>query len=90
MPFFGVEFDWDPTKSATNKTKHGISFDEVMIALAGEAPLAILPNLTHPGQQLIVFRIAEDVCVAAVEKRQGVTRIITAQRRRKMRKQYGP
>jgi uncharacterized DUF497 family protein len=34
-----LEFDWDPAKAASNRVKHGVSFDEAMTVFAD--PLAL-------------------------------------------------
>jgi uncharacterized protein len=34
-----IRFDWDPAKAESNRTKHGVSFDEAMLVFAD--PLAI-------------------------------------------------
>ena len=34
-----IEFDWDPAKAASNKTKHGISFEDAMTVFLD--PLAL-------------------------------------------------
>ena len=34
-----IEFDWDPDKAESNRTKHGVTFDEAMLVFAD--PLAL-------------------------------------------------
>jgi len=36
IEYSGILFDWDETKEAVNKIKHGVSFDEAMTAFADE------------------------------------------------------
>ncbi len=41
-----VEFDWDPSKAASNLRKHGVSFDEAATVFAD--PLSItVPDPDH-------------------------------------------
>jgi len=83
-------FEWDALKSASNKLKHGISFEEVEEALAKEAPLDAFRNANYPGQEVWVFRSLEGkICSVAVEQRGGKVRFISAHQNRKMRKMYG-
>ena len=34
-----IDFDWDPTKAATNRAKHGVAFEEAMLVF--DDPLAL-------------------------------------------------
>ena len=36
-----LRFDWDPRKAASNRVKHGVSFDEALTVFADEAALLI-------------------------------------------------
>lgn len=37
-----IEFDWDPTKAASNLAKHGISFEEAMTVFRDPLGVSIL------------------------------------------------
>ncbi len=41
-----IEFDWDPAKAQSNRTKHGVGFEDAMSVFAD--PLA-LSRLDDPG-----------------------------------------
>ncbi len=84
-----MDFEWYPAKSAANKIKHGISFEEVEEGIS-ENFIEAIASRTYPGQLLILFRSATGVFyVAATERRQGRLRIITAHRDRKLERKYG-
>ncbi len=85
-----MTFEWDPAKSASNKLKHGVSFEEVEEALNEDELIVSLPNPRYPHQRLFVFRLKGTIHTAAVEQRGEVFRLISAQKRRKMEKKYGP
>jgi uncharacterized protein len=85
-----MEFEWDAKKSASNKEKHGISFEEVEEAIAINGYLTTRTNDNYPGQEFIVFRADDQIYVAAVEPRGSNLRIVTVYRSRKMEKKYGP
>jgi uncharacterized DUF497 family protein len=84
-----VTFEWDEAKSAKNKIKHGISFEEVVFAVEQDGLIAVTSNPAYHGQELLVFRAKGNIYVTAGESRGGKFRLITAQRRRKMEKRYG-
>ncbi len=84
-----MTFEWDPGKSAINKRKHGISFEEVENAIL-ENFIADMENPAYPGQRIIVFRFKTTIYAASVEQRGENIRLITAHPDRKLRKKYGP
>ncbi len=82
-------FEWNPAKSASNKLKHGVSFEEVEEALERGAAIDSFKSRNHPGQELIVFRNARGILyVVAIEQRGDRLRIVTAHRDRKLEKKY--
>ena len=84
-------FEWDARKSATNKAKHGLCFEEVELALAEHGMIASFQNPKKPGQHVVVFRSLDDkICSVAVESRGEKIRLISAHEDRRMRKRYGP
>ena len=42
----GIEFEWDRAKSAANRTKHGVSFEEAASAFEDETAL-LIPDPAH-------------------------------------------
>jgi uncharacterized DUF497 family protein len=48
-----VRFEWDPRKAASNKRRHGVSFEEAMTCFAD--PLAlVLDEKRHPGRLILI------------------------------------
>ena len=85
-----MEFEWDEAKSAGNKLKQGISFEEVALRMGGEGFIDSFPNPSqnpkHIGQMLVRFSTEDGrEWTAVVEPRNDRIRIITVQQRRKYR-----
>ncbi|MCL2787847.1 MAG: BrnT family toxin [Micrococcales bacterium] len=77
-------FEWDPVKSASNKLKHGVDFDEAT-AIWNDPGRARLRS-TSPGvepRQLIVGRIDGKLYTAVVTLRGQAIRIISVRRARR-------
>lgn len=45
-----LRFEWDPTKAASNRKKHGVSFEEARTVFADEDGL-FLPDPDHSGDE---------------------------------------
>ena len=85
-----MPYEWDPAKSASNKLKHGISFEEAVLAIEKNGFLALFDSKTYPGQNAVVFLDAVGVLyVGIIEQRGNQSRIITVHRDRKLEKKYG-
>lgn len=84
------KFDWNPEKSAALKARHGVSFEDVVIAFQEGRLLA---DMDHPGdsyahQRLAVVRI-EDYAYAVPYVIDGETRFLkTLFPSRKLHKRY--
>jgi len=77
-----MEFEYDPSKSATNKDKHGIDFEESK-ALWQDEWLLILDARTETEPRfLAIGRIALVNWTAICTDRAGRTRIISVRRSR--------
>jgi uncharacterized DUF497 family protein len=78
-----ARFEWDQQKSALNRSKHGISFDEAASAFDDELAL-LMPDLSHSiGESRLTLIGASDrgrlLVVAHCERAEGsVIRIISA------------
>ncbi|MGD1038846.1 MAG: BrnT family toxin [Roseiarcus sp.] len=44
MPAFRIEFDWDPSKVASNRTKHGVGFELAMTVFRDAFAATILDS----------------------------------------------
>ena len=76
-------FEYDPEKSAANKAKHGIDFDEAQ-ELWDDPWLLEAPARTEDEPRFIVIgRIGRQHWVAVCTHRSGNSRIISVRRARK-------
>ena len=77
-----VRFEFDPGKSASNLTKHGIDFERAQALWADENYLEI-PARTHDEPRWIVLgQIEGQVWAAIFTRRRRVIRIISVRRAR--------
>jgi uncharacterized DUF497 family protein len=84
------EFEWDPTKSAANKTKHGITFDDAQRVLEDENGSQRHVEFTdheHSTDELRYITFGPDPVVIGLllviswtSRGENVTRIISARR----------
>ena len=81
-----MNFEFDPAKSAANKAKHGISFEEARALWAGKT---ISVALTFPSEprRLVIGKIANKHWAAVVTFRGPVLRLISVRRARKQETQ---
>ena len=83
-----MRFEYDPNKSATNKAKHGIDFDEAQELWEGTYIVVPLGN-GHGEERLAVFGlIREKHWTAVVTERNGNIRIISVRRSREKEEAY--
>ena len=83
--------DWDPQKAASNRRKHGVSFEEAKTVF--DDPLVLLlADWDHGEPRIIAIGTATServLFVVSVERAQDVLRIVTARRATKTeRKRY--
>ena len=77
-----MDFEFDPDKSAANRAKHGIDFDEAQ-ALWDDRNLAVAPALVGPEPRfLAIGMIGEKVWNAVFTWRDDRLRIISVRRSR--------
>ena len=77
-----MKFEYDPDKSRSNKTKHGIDFDEVQSLWNDSARLEIpAKNLDEP-RYLIIGKIEKKHWSVVVAYRNENVRLISARRSR--------
>ena len=77
-----MEFEFDPGKSAANKAKHGIDFDEAQ-ALWHDPDLIEIPARTDDEPRFVVVgRIGETHWSGIITYRDGRVRIISVRRSR--------
>jgi uncharacterized DUF497 family protein len=80
-----LRFEWDPRKSAANKRKHGVSFEEARSVFADEHGLLIDdPDHSEDEDRFILLGISASARTLAVchcyRRRGDVIRIISARR----------
>ena len=79
MPFFHVDFEFDPEKSNSNKVKHGIDFVEAQALWRGKIVEA--PGRTAGEVRTLVVGVIDGVHWTAVTTPRGnKTRIISVRR----------
>ena len=77
-----MPFEFDPAKSAANKAKHGIDFEEAQ-ALWEDANHFVVPSPYSPEERFAAIgMIAGKLWAAIVTLRGGNTRIISVRRAR--------
>jgi len=77
-----MDFDFDPKKSASNKTKHGIDFIEAQALWDDPNLLEIPARVTDEPRFLVVGKIAEKHWSGIITYREDVVRIISVRRAR--------
>jgi uncharacterized DUF497 family protein len=85
-----VRFEWDPRTAASNKRKHGVSFEEAATSFADPAGL-LLEDRAHSERAVLigVSRRLRVLFTVFVELEEDLVRIITARKAtRKERRRY--
>jgi len=77
-----MDFDFDPRKSASNQTKHGIDFIEAQALWDDPNLLEIPARVTDEPRFLVVGRIAEKHWSGIITYRDDAVRIISVRRPR--------
>ena len=77
------DFEWDDAKSASNKRKHGVTFEEAATVFAD--PLAAIfddeAHSTEEAREIIVGHSAKNrLLLVSFTERAGLIRIISARR----------
>jgi uncharacterized DUF497 family protein len=77
-----VRIDWDPRKDRANRTKHGLSFEEVQALFEGNANSLVIYDEEHSSEEdrfLAVGPIAKGIItVLYTEPTEDIIRIIGA------------
>lgn len=77
-----MEFEYDPQKSASNKVKHGIDFEEAQALWDDEAVLEVEATTSDEPRRMALGRIAGKVWAAIFTLRAGKIRLISVRRAR--------
>jgi uncharacterized protein len=75
------DFEWDDAKAASNLAKHGVTFDEAALALAGDPHEVAFEDPTSPEHviSLALSPLSRVLFVVSTE-RQSRTRIVSARK----------
>jgi uncharacterized DUF497 family protein len=77
-----MEFEFDPEKSESNSTKHGIDFDKAKLLWDDPDLIEIPARSSDEPRWLVVGRIRGKHWSAVITYRDGRTRIMSVQRSR--------
>ena len=75
-------FEYDPKKSAENKRKHGVDFEEVQTLWTDPALLEIPARVSDEPRWVVVGKMAEKHWSAVITRRNDNIRIISVRRSR--------
>lgn len=78
-----MEFEYDPAKSASNKDKHGIDFEEAQALWKDDRRLRLPLFIDAEQRFLIVGMIGGKMWTAVCTERRTAVRIISVRRSRK-------
>jgi uncharacterized DUF497 family protein len=91
-----LRFEWDARKAVTNRTKHGVTFEEAQTAfLDGDALVIADPDHSDREDRFVLLGVSARlrllVVVHAYRESEGVIRLVSARRAtRAERRQYEP
>jgi uncharacterized protein len=77
-----MRFEFDPKKSAANKTKHGIDFNEAQAIWSDSDRLEVPARSLDEPRTMVIGRIGEKVWSAFITYRNEAIRIISVRRAR--------
>ena len=77
-----MSFEYDPGKSAENKRKHGIDFEEAQALWADPALVEIPAHTSDEPRWLLIGRIEEKHWSAVITRREEKIRLISVRRSR--------
>jgi uncharacterized protein len=77
-----LAFEYDGEKSAANKRKHGIDFEEAQELWSDPARVEIPARVTDEPRWLVIGRIADKHWSAVITRREESIRLISVRRSR--------
>jgi len=78
-----LHFEWDPAKSALNKVKHGLDFDEALAIWLDPGRAVVDSKYTTEPRQLTIGLLDGRMYTAITTIRGGAIRIISVRRSRR-------
>jgi uncharacterized DUF497 family protein len=77
-----MDFDFDPRKSVSNKSKHGIDFVEAQALWSDERLLEVQARTEDEPRYLVIGRIGDQLWSAIITYRNQQVRLISVRRAR--------
>jgi uncharacterized protein len=77
-----MPFEYDPEKSASNKDKHGIDFNEAQAIWDDENRVEAVARIRDEQRSLMIGRMGERLRTAVYTLREGAIRLISVRRAR--------
>ncbi len=77
-----MDFEYDPEKSAANKRKHGIDFEEAQELWLDPAAVEIPARVTDEPRWVVIGKIGEKHWSAVITRRNENIRLISVRRSR--------
>ncbi|HXC43024.1 MAG TPA: BrnT family toxin [Candidatus Dormibacteraeota bacterium] len=77
-----MQFEYDPDKSAENKRKHGVDFEEAQALWADPGLVEIPARTSDEPRWLLIGQIGENHCSAVLTRRGENIRLISVRRSR--------
>jgi hypothetical protein len=77
-----MDFEYDPTKSQTNKEKHGMDFDEAQVLWRDEDRVEFPARSDTEERHALLAKKDEKIWVAFYTVREAAVRIISVRRAR--------
>lgn len=81
-----MTFEFDPAKSAANKAKHGLAFEEAQALWAGKT-ISVKLSFPNEPRHLVIGKIAGKHWAAVVTTRSSALRLVSVRRARKKEEQ---
>ena len=78
-----MEFEWDPNKSRTNKSKHGIDFYTATELWNDQDRVEIQLNFPAENRNALIGKVGNKLWTAIFTQRREAIRIISVRRARK-------
>jgi uncharacterized DUF497 family protein len=76
------EFQYDPKKSASNRRKHGIDFEQAQVLWDDPGLVVVSARSTDEPRLVVIGKIGDQHWSAIVTERDGEIRIISVRRSR--------
>ena len=89
-----IKFEWDPAKAASNKKKHGISFEEAQSVFYDEFAVQFFDDVNSASENRFLMLGLSDavhlLIVCHCEREHDIIRIISARKATKNEGKYYP